>query len=277
MSALTLPPEIVDKILENIPTYKEGWPTLIACALVATWWTGPSQRRLFSSVQIYPRNHERFVTSVILPEPKTHLLGHIRSLVHYHRHDCQLRDLAQDCGEYFSALCNLHSLTCYSIEVGGISGGGSPTYFSPFRETLTYLSLRGFTTSFSAFVTLVDYFPNITTLWLDWFTLGPDEKPVLPLSRPLRGKLRVCEVESSCLEFFDRLAELGLEYEELVLDSHSPMKRKFVESVLRISTSTVKFLRFTRRLHREYPLPALLTEIIPLPNPPTPKTITKAR
>ena len=248
---MILPPEIVDKILDNIPTGKEGRRTLIVCALVATWWTGPSQRRLFSSVQIYPSNYNRFVNNVVLPRPKTHILGFIRSLVYSHRRDCRLQDLVQDCGEYFSALCNLHSLTFHSIRVEHIGGGRFPTGFCTFRETLTYLSLRAFTTSFSAFVTLVGYFPNITTLWLDSFMLRPDEAPVPPLSRPLRGKLRVCEVGSSCLRFFDRLAELDLEYEELLLDSSSPMKAMFVKSVLQVSTGTVKFLRLTRGFQRE--------------------------
>ena len=71
--------------------------------------------------------------------------------------------------------------------------------FSAFRDTLTYPSLETFTASFSAFVTLVDYFPNITTLRLRSFELEPDGGPVPSLSRPLRGKLYVREVRASRL------------------------------------------------------------------------------
>jgi len=35
--SVILPPEILDKVLEHIPTQGCGWPTLIECALVATW------------------------------------------------------------------------------------------------------------------------------------------------------------------------------------------------------------------------------------------------
>ena len=247
--SVILPPEMMDKILDNIPTGKEGRRTLITCALVATWWTGPSQRRLFSSVQVYMSNYNRFVNNV-LADPKTHLLGFIRSLTYSHRRDYRVQDLEREHGESFSALCNLHSLTLHFIRLEHIGGGRFPTCFSTFRKTLTYLSLHAFTTSFSAFVTLAGYFPNITTLSLDLFMLRPDEVPVPQLSQPLRGKLRVCEVESDCLEFFDRFAELDLEYEELLLDS-SRVDVTFMERVLRVSTSTVKFLRFARGLQRE--------------------------
>ena len=57
------------------------------------------------------------------------------------------------------------------------------------------------------------------------------------------------EVPASHLEFFDRFAELGLEYEELLLDSpFLSVSTKFLESALQISSSTVKFLRLTAEL-----------------------------
>ena len=79
-ASVTLPPEVMDKILEHI--HVNGWksPTLCACALVATWWTGPSQRRLFSSVKIHPNNYKRWMNGVVLSKSKAHLLGHVRSL-----------------------------------------------------------------------------------------------------------------------------------------------------------------------------------------------------
>ena len=239
---------MLDKIFERIPINKEGRLTLIVCALVATWWTGPSQRRLFSSVSIHEGNYERWMNGVVLSESKTHLLQYVRSLWHSRGLGggvkYRMRELAQGSGEYLSALRNLHTLTLYNTKVEPISKEQFRTCFSAFRETLTCLFLDSFTTSFSAFVTLVGYFPNITTLQLRSFTLGPDEGPVPSLSRPPRGKLHLHNVQSNHLEFLTRLSKLDLEYEELVIGSSSLLSRtSFVERALQISASTVKFLR----------------------------------
>ena len=187
---------------------------------------------------------------------KTHLLEYVRSLWH-HRGlistiKYRMQDLAQDSGEYFSALCNLHNLTLYNIRVEHINKEKFHTCFSVFRETLTFLSLDSFATSFNAFVTLVDYFPNITSLQLRSFTLEPDDGPVPSLSRPLRGKVHIHHLQSDFLEFLDRFAKLDLEYEELVIGTSTLfMKTKFVASALQISTGTVKFLRLTAELRCE--------------------------
>ena len=163
-----------------------------------------------------------------------------------------MQDLPRDSGDYLSALRNLHSLALFNITVQHISEVGFHTCFSAFRETLTSLSLDSFVTSFGAFVTLVDYFPNITTLQLCSFELEPDEIPVPSQSRPLRGKLRV-HVQIDCQEFLDQFSKLNLEYEELVIDTPSATftGTKFVEIVPQISPNTVKFLRLTAQIHCE--------------------------
>ena len=165
-----------------------------------------------------------------------------------------MRDLLQDSKEYSSALCNIHTLTLVNIKVEHIGEEGFHTCFSAFRGTLTFLFLEFFCTSFSAFVTLVDYFPNITTLRLRAFDLVPDEETVPTLSRPLRGKLYIQINGPDCLEFFNRLAKLDSEYEELTADAFSispDTKTKFVESTLQISTSTIKYLKLAVELERE--------------------------
>ena len=245
---MTLPPEILDKILEHVPA--DDRQTLMACALVAIWWTGPCQRRLFSSVSIHEDNYERWMGDVVLSQSNTNLLGYVRSL-HHSRGligtiKYQMRDLAQDSGVFFSALRNLHTLTLHNFAVEHIGDDQFHACFSAFRDTLTYLFINDFSTSFSAFVALVGYFPNIATLELCSLELKPDEGPVPSLSRPLRGKLHIHEVQGDYLEFFNRFAKLDLEYEELVIDSpYFLMGMEFVESALRISMSTVRFLRLT--------------------------------
>ena len=246
---MRLPPEILDNILAQISVDDAGRRTLIACALVATWLAGPSQRRLFSSVDIHEDNYDRWMNGVVISGTKTHLLEYVRSLSHFRRFDYRMRDLSRDSGEYFSALCNLRRLKLYNTAIEPISEEEFRTCFSAFRGTLTRLSLDDFTTSFSSFVALIDYFPNITSLRLRSFGLKPDEGPVPPLSRPLRGKLRI-RVEPNFPEFLDRFLKLDLRYEDLVISTPSPMSMAtaLVESALQISTSTVKYLRLTAQL-----------------------------
>ena len=246
-------------VFERIPTNEER-RTLIACALVATWWTEPSQRRLFSSVKIRHDNYERWMNGVVYSGSKDRLLGYVRSMWHsvnpFTRDDEQFRMqiLPGFSGEYLSALHNLRRLMLRLIIVEHIREEGFRTCFSAFRETLTYLSLGGFTTApFSAFVALVDYFLNVTTLQLEpAFASILEEGSVPAFSRPPRGRLIVYEVQVDNLGFFNRFASLDLEYEELIIASHFPfMGTKFAESVLQISTSTVKFLKLVRGFRRE--------------------------
>ena len=243
----TLPPEILDGILEHVPRTTRGRQTLVACALVATWWTGPSQRRLFSSVFIDENNSRRWIESVVFSGSKTHPLEYVHSL-HYSRSRSPgiaygMGHLAQDIVEYFPALRNLRSLSFGHIGTAHAKEAEFHACFSAFRETLTSLILGTVTTSFGAFVTLVNYFPNITTLQLDSVVLELDEGPTPSLSRPLRGEIHFCYAQEDLLEFLDRFAKLDLEYERLVVASHSNTETRSLESALRISTKTVKFLK----------------------------------
>ena len=254
-TSVILPPEILDKILEIVIDWR-GRRTLLACALVATWWTGPSQRRLFSSVTVGNLNYGRWMEGVVISGSKVRLLGHVRYLKHCR---CQsikikyrMRDLAQDSGEYLSALRNLRGLDLFNIRIEHIGEEGHHACFSAFRDTLTYLSLNTFTTSFSTFVTLVGYFPNLTTLELLSLALEPDEGPVPLLSRPLRGRVHIYArgFHPDHSEFLSRFSTLDLEYEELSIDFY-PMATEFLESRLQISASTVEFLRLVTKLHSE--------------------------
>jgi len=195
------------------------------------------------------------MNGVVLSGPKAHLLKYVRSLRHRRGLDFsvqyQMRDLPQDSGKYLSVLPNLNSLTLFNAKAERISEDGFHSCFSAFRGTLTYLSLDTFATSFSAFATLVGYFPNIRTLQLRSIFLEPDEGPVPPLFQTLRGKIRI-HAQPCYSEFFSRLAELDLQYEELVIiPSCNSVEARFLESVLQISTRTVKFLRLIPQLPRE--------------------------
>ena len=162
-----------------------------------------------------------------------------------------MRNLPKDSGEYLSTLHNIRSLTLFEIKIEPISEAGFRACFSAFRETLTNLTLMYFVTSFSTFVTLVDYFPNITTLQLTMPRVDPDEEPVPPLSRPLRGKIFIQDIHPCCMGFFSRLAKLDLEYEELALGDST--ETKVLETVLQLGVNTVKYLKLSPLFDREYP------------------------
>ena len=256
-TSVTLPPELMDKILEYVDVDGRESPNLCACALVATWWTGPSQRRLFSSVKIHRNNYRRWMSGVVLSGSKAHLLGYVRSLQYSRCGDYRMRGLLQDSEEYLLALHNLHSLTLEDIRIEYIGREELHTCFSAFHETLTYLSLDNVATSFSAFVTLVDYFPNLTTLRLRFLNVERNEGPVPYLSRPLRGKLELGfdYREAKSPTFVNQFAKLELEYEELVIEYSGSSSRgtETLKRALRISTNTVKFLRVTAEIGREQP------------------------
>ena len=203
---MTLPPEILDEILEHIPVGDVDGErrTLIACALVATWWTAPSQRRLSSSVAIHDHNYQKGMDGLVLSGLKPHLLGFVHSLTHRRgplRTGYEIQDLPKDSGNYHLALRNLRSLTLCNTRFKRIDEG-LRTCFSAFRETLTYLSFDTVVVSFSAFVTLADYFPNIRTLLLHSIVHEDHGEPIPPLSRPLRGKVHVHHSRIPCLGIF---------------------------------------------------------------------------
>ena len=245
---MTLPLEILDTILEHIPIDEKGKQALVVCALVATWWTGPSQRRLFSSVVIHDGNYQRWMDGVASSGSKSHLLKYVRSMWY------RCPTLVAETSYWMQNLHNVHSFDLFGIKIGNISEREYQTCFSAFRETLTNLTLDDFDTSFSAFVTLVDYFPNITTLQLHSFEVKPDEGPVPPLSRPFRGRLCIHCFEDDYVEFFDRLAKLDPQYEELVIGSEfsSDIGTELAESLYQIGANTVKYLRLTADLEREH-------------------------
>jgi len=157
-------------------------------------------------------------------------------------------DLLTDSAKYFSALLNLCSLGLGHIRIERLTIE-LESCLSALRGSLTTLTIRHFVASFSAFVTLVDHFPNLTTLRLVSFQSEPDEGPVPQLSRPLRGKLYIHPTYRSSAGFIGRLAKLDQEYEELVIKrSTFCLVAWFLPLALRFSPGTVKRLRLLGKI-----------------------------
>ena len=212
--------------------------------------------------------------SVVSSRSKTNLLGYVHSLVYSldvnKGTKYPMQNIRQDSEEYLSALHNLHSLSFYNIATKPIDEGGFRACFSGFRETLTKFSLERVASSFSMFVTLVGYFPNINNLRLGSFKLTPDEWLVPSLSRPLRGRLCIHDIGSDGRKFIDRLAGLDLEYSGLVIEAGDTVRVQVIRSMLQLSASTIRYLRLDAALG-EHPSMHSIAHT-PLPNllPPRP-------
>ena len=199
---------------------------------------------------------------VVLSGSKTRLLKYVRLLRYRYfpsnPHIHPIQNLLKGFGAYLSALHNIRNLELDNISFERINAEELRTCFSAFRETLTDLTLALFATSFDVFVTLIGYLPNITALRLGPFVVKPDEGPVPQLSRTLRGKIHLFGSYLGCAEFFNRLAKLNPEYEELGLEND--VGRGLLNSILQLSANTVKYLRLAVNFQREYPYntPSLL-------------------
>jgi hypothetical protein len=218
----------MDDVLEYIPLDRGGRKVLIACASVATWWARPSQRRLFSSVSLDDENYLQWMEGVALLILKTHLLRYVRSILLglYGKADYSTQDISRDSGGYLSALHNLRSLALCNVAL--LSNGQEEihTCFSAFRETLR----------------------------IEIFTCDYFESPVPPLSQPLRGEIYIRFTEIYWWKFIDQFTMLNQKYERLVLDFGSILvDAKNLESLLRSSASSVKYLQLEATLRREYP------------------------
>lgn len=257
---LTIPPEILDKILEyHGSPHKQRGATGPDCMRFGGYLVGRAQSKTPLLLNHNPRAQPPALDEQCRPLWIQGAPSQIRSFIVASRRlntgsKYPMGDLARDSGEYLSALSNLHSLTFYNTRVEHIGEDQFHTCFSAFRETLTCLTLGAVATLFGAFVALVDYFPKVTTLRPRSFVLEPDEGPVPPLSRPLRGKLHVTCIRTDRSDFFDRFAELDLEYEDLEIDYFvlsTAAKSEFLQSALQISKTTVKSLRMVTEFRRE--------------------------
>ncbi|KAF9645699.1 hypothetical protein BDM02DRAFT_3189483 [Thelephora ganbajun] len=207
-----LPEELLDEIFGYLPSSNKQ--SSHNCSLVSKSWLQPSRRLLFADVIIGPSTYQSWLDNI--SPTNTGLLCHVRSLTYYHVGGDEASD--SRCGvyalrDYLPSFFQLQQLSfCFTnIE---------PTiyehleWFSAFQHTLSSLSLTKVSVTWSAFVALVGYFPNLRDLAISetWFLV--DDRPVPPLPCALRGRLSI--TSRKVMEFpIDRLVGLKLEYEEL--------------------------------------------------------------
>ncbi|KAF9645588.1 hypothetical protein BDM02DRAFT_3119996 [Thelephora ganbajun] len=201
-----LPEELLDEIFGHLPP--DDRRSLQNCSLVSKSWLQPSRRLLFARIIIESTTYQSWLDKI--SPTNTGLLCHVRSLTYFIGGD--------DCGvsllrDYLPSFFQLQQLSfCFTnIE---------PTiyehleWFSAFQHTLSRLYFAHVLITWSAFVALIGYFPNLRDLNIFRSSFQVDDLPVPPPPHALRGKLSITFRDMIGFPV-DRLVGLKLEYEEL--------------------------------------------------------------
>lgn len=209
---MNLPEEVLDEILSHLPS--DNGRTLRSCSLVSKSWLEPSRRLLFANIIIRRDNYQSWREKI--PPTKTGLLHHIRMFTYFLRGDrhsdlCRVHTLR----DYLPSFCNLKNLTLCNMTIEQTISENLEL-FSAFQHTLSSLSLGAISITWSSFVVLVGYFPNLTYLKLLGMLFQVDKRPVARVPHAWRGRLFVDLATRGPVGLpGDLFAELGPEYEEL--------------------------------------------------------------
>jgi hypothetical protein len=215
LARMYLPEELLDEIFSHLPS--DRGRSLMSCSLVAKSWLEPSRRLLFAHISIRRDNYRSWLDNI---QPRsTGLLRYARSLTYFLRAEDGASRLycVHALRHYFPSFCQLRTLTFCNVVV-------EPTIhehlglFSAFQHMLSSLSLARVSITWSAFVTLVGYFPHLRNLNIRSPSFRVDDIPVPQLPRPLRGRLIIEPFRGDGMDFFSQLfPELRPEHEELVI------------------------------------------------------------
>ena len=208
---MILPFELVDEILTHLQHDKRA---LANCSLVAKSWTYPSQRLLFAFINLIPENHKAWQKN---GPQNAEMMQYVRTLT------CSgsrsFRVLHDDHSRSFYRLQYLALQAITPIESNALN------LFLAFRDTLSSLSLEYVSLTWSTFVGLINYFPNLRELLFHDSSLETDHSPIPPLSRPLRGTLCLSTLSASHFSTLSRgIAGLEPEYDrlEIIHDPYQP-------------------------------------------------------
>ncbi|KAF9648089.1 hypothetical protein BDM02DRAFT_3269711 [Thelephora ganbajun] len=203
-----LPEELLDEIFGRLPPNDRR--SLQNCSLVSKSWLQPGRRLLFAHVVVKSATYRSWLDNI--SPTNTGLLCHARSLTYIFGDGCGISLLRDYLPSFFQlqqlafSVTDIESTICDHLE-----------WFSAFRHTLSSLSLSQVSITWSAFIVLVGYFPNLRDLHIFKIWFRKDDWPVPCLPHALRGRLLVSF--GTAMRFpFDRLVGLKLEYEEVEVD-----------------------------------------------------------
>jgi hypothetical protein len=149
------------------------------CSLVARSWTSTGQRVLFQSV-------------------RTKKLG----------------IWLDNALEISQLLRGVRSLTIESDSV--VLSPRETERFSPFKSTLSCITLEKCSISINSFLSLIDYFPNLQSLRIDELSESGVREPTTRISRTLEKlSVDVGSMNSNCLDILEGLWAQGLRFNEV--------------------------------------------------------------
>jgi hypothetical protein len=212
----SLPQELFIEILGHLPPDDKN--SIKNCSLVAKSWRHISQQILLESIMIFAQNLERWMATA--PWVGCDFFRNVRHL------RCSFVDYfeGQRLPIGITGVLPLERLNHLELCRSGfvLSPQGSER-FSPFKKTLSRITLRSCSISKNSFVSLVDYFPNLQFLHLERLSDAGSHEPITRISRTLE-KLSM-PIESLSTRFLDLLvdlSELGLRFNEVDLQSVEP-------------------------------------------------------
>jgi hypothetical protein len=235
---MKLPQELLDEIFSYLSSYDGR--SLKACSLVSKSWLESSQRLLFADIFIDVDNCQSWLNTILPTNAR--LLRRVRSLTCFvcSHSPPNLRYRVLALREYLPSFCQLRTLIFLGIDI-------EPTIlehldlFSAFQHTLSSLSIREGSITWSAFVSLVGYFPNLRDLKILLMSFEVDSRPAPRPIGPLRGRLSVELREGESTDLFaDWFPALRLEYEELEIS------QDFGHRFLTTIAHSLKYLKLTR-------------------------------
>jgi hypothetical protein len=236
---MNLPPELLEEIIEHLPSYDKR--TLRSCSLVTKSWIFPSQKRLFESVGIRPGNLQSWLDNI--SPTNVELLGHVRMLSYTEYPREMIGPVHLTLRDYFPSFRQLRRLTMCFTRISSFPQ--QTELFSAFQHTLSEICLWDCSVTRSAFVALINYFPNLACLDLRSLDSCKDDKPFGPLSQPLFKKLHATPWTTETMDLPDELSKLGVRFEEIVISSAMLMVRwsDFVKRIIGAFGASAKHLR----------------------------------
>ena len=217
-----IPQELIDEIIGHIPSCdcnEQDQHSLRNCSLVAKSWTNPSRKRLFRTVEIRGTTFQSWLDTI--PPANTELLRHVRSLSYITCAALPGTGCVDVLRDYLPSFRRLHHLTLSSMHIPSSDISQQIEIFSAFRHSLSRLSLQYCTVTISALVVLINFFPGLDHLDLCNVLHEADGEPPSPLCRPFIRKLRISRFYEDGLGILNQLPELGLVFEELIVDGWS--------------------------------------------------------
>jgi hypothetical protein len=169
---MQLPPELLDEIIGHLPPNDKQ--SLRRCSLVARSWIHPCQKRLFESVGIHNRNSRSWLDNI--SPTNVELLGHTRTLSYrtFNRLSRTTEPAHLPLCDYFPSFRQLRRLILSFAHISIAHSADRVILCFPVH-TLGDLPVDVAAVTTSAFVALINYFPNLECLdlrFLDSCTAG---------------------------------------------------------------------------------------------------------